>query len=157
MRSLSRVRLFATPWTVACTRLLHPWDFLDKSTGVGCHFLLQGIFPTQGSNPGLPHCRQTLYHLSHQEAIKRSKFCHLQQCGLTHSVCLMKEVRQRKTNTVCILSHMCGIWKQYKQKKIAKQKQTHRYRSQINCYQWGEDREEGHISFMGLRCTSYYV
>ena len=89
MRSLSRVRLFATPWTVACTRLLHPWDFLDKSTGVGCHFLLQGIFPTQGSNPGLPHCRQKLYHLSHQEAIKRSKFCHLQQCGLTHSVCLI--------------------------------------------------------------------
>ena len=31
-----------------------------------CHFLLQGIFPTQGSNPGLPHCRQMLYHLSHQ-------------------------------------------------------------------------------------------
>ena len=47
-------------------RLLHPWDFLGKSTGVGCHFLLQGIFPTQGSNPGLPPCRQTLYRLSHQ-------------------------------------------------------------------------------------------
>ena len=36
------------------------------STGVGCHFLLQKIFPTQGSNPGLPHCRQTLSCLSHQ-------------------------------------------------------------------------------------------
>ena len=35
-----------------------------KNTGVGCHTLLQGIFPTQGSNPGLPHCRQILYHLS---------------------------------------------------------------------------------------------
>ena len=55
-----------TPWTVACTKLLHPWDFLGKSTGVGCPFLLQGIFPTQGSNPGLPHSRKTLYHLSHQ-------------------------------------------------------------------------------------------
>ena len=33
-------RLFATPWTVACTKLLHPWDFLGKSTGVGCRFLL---------------------------------------------------------------------------------------------------------------------
>ena len=33
----------------------------------GLHFLLQGIFPTQGSNPGLPHCRQALYHMSHQE------------------------------------------------------------------------------------------
>ena len=36
------------------------------NTGVGCHFFLQGIFPTQGSNPGLPHCRQTLYCLSYQ-------------------------------------------------------------------------------------------
>ena len=42
------------------TRLLGPWDFPGKSTEVGFHFLLQGIFPTQGSNPGLPHCRQTL-------------------------------------------------------------------------------------------------
>ena len=33
---------------------------------MGCCFLLQEIFPTQGSNPGLPHCRQTLYRLSHQ-------------------------------------------------------------------------------------------
>ena len=38
-----------------------------KNTGVGCHALLQGIFPTQRSNPGLPHCRQTLYCLSHQK------------------------------------------------------------------------------------------
>ena len=37
-----------------------PWDFPGKNTGVGCHFLLQGIFPTQGLNPGLPHCRQML-------------------------------------------------------------------------------------------------
>ena len=50
VKSLSRVQLFATPWTVACTRLLHPWDFLDKSTGVGCHFLLQGVFPTMVQN-----------------------------------------------------------------------------------------------------------
>ena len=69
MKSLSRAWLIVTPWTVACTRLLHPWDFLGKSTGVGCHFLHQGIFPTQGSNPGLPHCRQTLYHLSHQGSL----------------------------------------------------------------------------------------
>ena len=46
--------------------LLRPWDFPGKSTGVGCHFLLQRIFPTQGSNLGLPHRRQMLYHLSHQ-------------------------------------------------------------------------------------------
>ena len=48
------------------TTLLGPWDFPGESTGVGWHFLLQGIFVTQGSNPGLPHCRQTLFCLSHQ-------------------------------------------------------------------------------------------
>ena len=48
------------------TMLLHPWDFPGKSTGVDCHFLLQRIFPTQGSNLGFLHCRQTLYHLSHK-------------------------------------------------------------------------------------------
>ena len=47
-------------------RVLRPWDSPGKNTGVGCHFLLQGIFPTQGSNPGLSHCGWMLYHLSHQ-------------------------------------------------------------------------------------------
>ena len=51
-------------------RLLHSWDFPGKNTEVGCHFFLQEIFPTQGLNPGLPHCRQTLYHLSHQGSPK---------------------------------------------------------------------------------------
>ena len=41
-------------------RLHFPWDSPGKNTGVGCHFLLQGIFPIQGSNPGFPHCRQML-------------------------------------------------------------------------------------------------
>ena len=109
---LSRVRLLATPWTVAhqvplsmgilqarilektCIQKLKntcpPPGYLPnpgiehrsttwqvdslpskppgkpKNTGVGSLFLLQGIFPTQGLNPGLPHCRRILYHLSHQ-------------------------------------------------------------------------------------------
>ena len=41
-------------------------DSPGKNTGVWCHALLQGIFPTPGSNPGLPHCREILYNLSHQ-------------------------------------------------------------------------------------------
>ena len=44
-------------------------DSPKKNTEVGCHTLLQGMFATQGSNPGLPHCRQTLYHLSHQGSL----------------------------------------------------------------------------------------
>ena len=47
------------PMNCSPTRPLCPWNSLDKKTGMGCHFLLQGIFPTQGSNLGLPHCRQT--------------------------------------------------------------------------------------------------
>ena len=52
-------------WTVAC-QAPRPWGFPGKNTGVGCHSLLQGIFLTQGLNPGLLPCRQILYHLSHQ-------------------------------------------------------------------------------------------
>ena len=52
------------------TRLLCPWDFPGNSPGVDCHFLLQGIFSTQGSNPGLPRCRRTLYRLSHQGSLE---------------------------------------------------------------------------------------
>ena len=54
------------PMDCSPTRLLNPWNFLGKSIGVGCHFLLQGVFQAQGSNPGLLHCEQTLYRLSHQ-------------------------------------------------------------------------------------------
>ena len=46
-------------------RFLCPWDSPGKNTGEGCHALLQGIFPTQGSKPGLPHCRQILSQLSY--------------------------------------------------------------------------------------------
>ena len=50
----SRVQLFVTPWTAACQASLS-WDSPGKSTGDGCHFLLQGIFLTQGLNLHLLH------------------------------------------------------------------------------------------------------
>ena len=46
-----------TPWTVTAS-LLCPWDFSGKSIGVGFHFLLQGIFPTEGLSPSVEHCRE---------------------------------------------------------------------------------------------------
>ena len=46
------------------------WDSSGQNTGVGCHALLQGIFPIQRLNPGLPHCRQILYCLSHQGSLR---------------------------------------------------------------------------------------
>jgi len=46
--------------------LSNPWNSPGQNTGVGSLSLLQGIFPTQGLNPGLPHCRRILYQLSHK-------------------------------------------------------------------------------------------
>ena len=57
--------------------LLCPCDSPGKNTGLGSHSLLQGIFLTQGSNPGLLHCRQILYCLSHQRI-------NIKKCILTY-------------------------------------------------------------------------
>ena len=51
-------------------RLYSPWNSLGKNTGMDSLTLLQGIFPTQGSNPGLPHCRQILYQLCHKGSLQ---------------------------------------------------------------------------------------
>ena len=61
------------PHGLSSARLLCPWDSPDKNTGVGCHSLLQGIFPTQESNLGLLHCRQILYQLSYQGSPKKGQ------------------------------------------------------------------------------------
>ena len=61
-KSLSHVWLSTTPWTV----LYSPWNSPGQNTRVGRLLLLQEIFPIQGSNPDLPHCRWILYQLNHQ-------------------------------------------------------------------------------------------
>ena len=60
----SSVLAWKIPWTVTHQAPLSMGS-LHKNTGVGCYALLQEIFPTRGSNPGLSHCRQILYPLSH--------------------------------------------------------------------------------------------
>ena len=65
VKSLSGVQLFATPWIVV-HQAPPSMEFSRQEYWSGFHFLLQGIFPTRGWNLGLLHCRQTLYHLSHQ-------------------------------------------------------------------------------------------
>ena len=60
-------------------RLLFSWNSPGSSTGVGSHSLLQGIFPIRRVNPGLPHGRRILYHLSHQGSptmVKRPRITH---------------------------------------------------------------------------------
>ena len=62
LQSESRSVVYALP----PQGLYSPWNSPGRNTGVGSLTLLQGIFPTQGSTPGLPHCRWILYQLSHQ-------------------------------------------------------------------------------------------
>ena len=61
-KSLSHVQFFVTPRTIQSI----PWNSPGQNTGVGSLSLLQGIFPTQGLNPGLLHCRRILYQLNHE-------------------------------------------------------------------------------------------
>ena len=73
--TLRHIWLFVIPWTIVHYTLC-PWTSPEKNIGVGSHFLLQEIFLTQGSNPGLLDCRQSLYHLSYQRSpIVKLLFC----------------------------------------------------------------------------------
>ena len=82
-------QLCLTPWTVACQAPLS-MGFSRQESKVGCHFLLQGIFLTQGLNPGLLHYRQILYRLSHQEDKCISKLF-----DLGNSLTGKKKIRQK--------------------------------------------------------------
>ena len=105
---LSHVQLFATPWTVA-----HHGDSPGKNTGMDCHAVLQGIFPTQGSNPGLPHFRQILYHLSHQgNPILRycTRLLTENICIPVHVFCLLYKQKYTTAHTyVCTLCWVCSL------------------------------------------------
>ena len=57
-------------WLLPPHRLYSPWNSPGKNTGVGSLSFLQGIFPTQGPNPGLPHYRQIPYQLSHEGSLR---------------------------------------------------------------------------------------
>ena len=63
-----------------------PWNSLGQNTGVGCLSLLQGIFPTQGSNPGLLNCRRILYQVSYQgNSLKGRSYLYLRFLSLVYS------------------------------------------------------------------------
>ena len=103
----------ATPWTLCDPHGLYsPWNSPGQNTGVGNCFLLQGIFQTQGSNPGLPHCRHILYQLSHGGKPKKTGMGSLSllqwifltqesNWGLLHCRWILTS---RATREVCIVS-----------------------------------------------------
>ena len=84
-------------------RLLCPWDSPGRNIGVGCHALLQGIVPTQGWKPGLLHCRQIVYHLSHQR-IPGNKSVNYQRAG-----CILQNKNDFRDIFHCILSLLMQI------------------------------------------------
>ena len=115
----SHVQLFVTPWTVVA-RLLCPWDSPGKNTGVGSHFLLQRIFPTQGSNLSLLHllhCRLFITEspgkpsFTFTQPEKRMKFCHLQKTRMELEGIILHEINQRERDKYCMTSPICRIWK----------------------------------------------
>ena len=96
--SLSCVQLFCDPMNCNLPGSSVHEDSPGKNTGVGCHALLQGIFPTQGLNPGFPHCRRILYHLS------------LQGSMASHSSrldCLFLILNRRPRNTHFAIIALC--------------------------------------------------
>ena len=78
VKSLSRVRLFATPWTVA-HQALRPWDFPGKSTGVGCHFLLHHLKAWDINSSLHSLWQKSSYHYKYRH---QKEFCRLQDWAL---------------------------------------------------------------------------
>ena len=76
---------------------------LQVNTGLGCHVLLQGIFPTQGLNPGLLHCRQILYHLSHQGSPRILEW-------VAYSFSSGSSWPRNRSGVCCIAGRFCTDW-----------------------------------------------
>ena len=79
-----------------------PWNSPGQNTGVDSLSLLQGIFPTQGSNPGLPHCRWILYQLSHRGSLGVLEWEAQEGCNLyIHTLMADSPCYMAETNTNC--------------------------------------------------------
>ena len=92
------------------TRLFCPWNSPGKTTEVSSHFLLQEIFQTQGSNPGLLHCRQILYCLPSWKPTGNNTFYLMRGQKAETSVCTRTPFRKSIVFT----------WKNYFQKSLGK-------------------------------------
>ena len=89
------------PWTIAYQAPLS-MEFSRQGYWSGLPFPSPGIFPTQGSNPGLPHCRQTPYRLSHQGSPLSRKHWSKRKKGLSFGRCMQEKLLKEKC-PVCLL------------------------------------------------------
>ena len=105
----SSVWLFATLWTVACQAPLS-MGFFRQEYWMGCHFLLQGIFPTWGFTLGLLHCRQILYCWATREALTKVICLMLDSNHMDGPGCLYTTLYQcQLNNKYCIAVHVDNI------------------------------------------------
>ena len=88
------------PHTRRLTRLSHPWDSLGKNTGMGSHFLLQGIFLTQGSNPSLLHWQVDSLPSSHLGSPKNSNCTSIKSKDKNLFLSETKETEKNQNNRV---------------------------------------------------------
>ena len=103
-----KVKVTQSCLTLQLHGLYSPWNSPGQNTGVSSHSLLQGTFPTQGSNPGLPHCRRILYQLSHKGSPRGNKpislYLHINiymcVCGV-YVVCVCM--------CVCVCARVCVL------------------------------------------------
>ena len=111
VKSLSRVRLLATPWTAA-TRLLHPWDFPGKSTGVGCHCLLHPtcLVSFKEEETGTTHRAKALWRHNRTAAICRTGG---EASGESNPACILvldfQPLRCKKT-AACFWATQAGVF-----------------------------------------------
>ena len=134
--------LFATLRTGA-PRLLCPWDFPGKNTGAGSHSILQGIFPTQGSNWGLLNCRQILYHLSHWGSPLYGIFIFISINHYLHQYCVscFKFGRIPFSLVSCVCNWQRALFKVYIKKwhptPVFLPGESCGWRSLVGCRLWG--------------------
>ena len=95
------------PYRLQPTRILCPCDSPGTTTGVGCHALLQGIFPAQGLNSGLLHCRQILYHLNLQGSFVQQKPLVCFRGKTTHTHTFNKQLVRPQGRFFC--SYHCSL------------------------------------------------
>ena len=102
------------PHRLQPTRLLCPWDSPGKNTGVDCHSFLQRIFQTQGSNPGLWHCRHIFYLLGYREVLNGHEFeqtpreWRTGEPGMLQSMGSQSRSRLSNWTTTLVLVHSSG-------------------------------------------------
>ena len=99
--------------------LYSPWNSLGQNTGVGSLSLLQGSFPTQGSNPNILHCRQILYQLSHKGNPDSTKI-HSNILGIPYllSLFLLSGMQRYKMKEIVQAISKLTIWRGRQVKKV---------------------------------------